>query len=64
MIQDLNPALWGPLALLVDAGAPGDLIGPGPGWRAGCSWVWLSSFGGLFVLFLAQCVAASCRRQG
>jgi hypothetical protein len=62
MMQELNPWLWGFLAVVVYAGAPGYMI-----WR-GASWmdaplVWISSLGGLLVLFIVQAVVAGVRRQ-
>ncbi len=62
MMQDLNPFLWGFLAVAVYAGAPGYMIWRGAGWMD-APWVWLSSFGGLFALFIAQWIAASNQRR-
>jgi hypothetical protein len=61
LIQDLNPFLWGFLAVVVYAGAPTYMIWQGARWLD-AGWVWLSSFGGLFALFVAQCVVAANRR--
>jgi hypothetical protein len=62
IMQDLNPFLWGFLAVAVYAGAPAYMIWRGATWMD-APWVWLSSFGGLFVLFIAQSVAAAIKRQ-
>lgn len=62
LMQDLNPFLWGFLAVLVYAGAPSYMIWRGAGWMD-APWVWISSFGGLFVLFVVQSVAAAIKRQ-
>ena len=62
MMQDLNPFLWGALALVIYAGAPAFMIYRGAGWMD-APWVWLSSFGGLFALFVAQAIAAAARRH-
>lgn len=62
MAQGLNPFLWGFLAIVVYAGAPGYMIWRGAGWMQ-APWVWLSSFGGLFLLFVVQTVAAELKRQ-
>ena len=61
-VQELNPFLWGFLALVVYAGAPAYMI-----WR-GASWmdapvVWISSLGGLFGLFVVQAIVAGYRRH-
>lgn len=62
-MQDLNPFVWGLLAMVVYAGAPGYLI-----WRGASVMdapiVWISSFGGLFVLLIAQSIVAAIRRRG
>ncbi len=64
LIQDLNPFLWGFLAVVVYAGAPTYMIYHGVRWLD-AGWVWLSSFGGLFALFVVQCiVAANSRGRG
>lgn len=64
MMQELNPVLWGALALVIYAGAPAFMIWRGAGWMD-APWVWLSSFGGLFALLVAQClVAAGSRHRG
>jgi hypothetical protein len=63
MIQDLNPFLWGFLAVLVYAGAPVYVVyGRGAGLME-APWIWASSFGGLFVLFIIQAVVAAIKRQ-
>jgi hypothetical protein len=62
MMQDLNPLLWGFLAVLVYVGAPLYMIARGAGWMD-APWVWASSFGGLFVLFVIQSVVAANRRH-
>jgi hypothetical protein len=61
-IQELNPFLWGLLGIVVYAATPMLMI-----WR-GASWmdaplVWLSSLGGLFVLFVVQSVVAARARR-
>jgi len=62
-IQELNPFVWGLLALIVYAGPPAYLVYfQGAGWME-AHWVWLSSFGGLFALFIAQSIAAAIKRQ-
>ena len=62
-MQDLNPFLWGFLAMVVYAGAPAYLI-----WRGASVMdlpiVWISSFGGLFVLLIVQAIVAAKRRKG
>jgi hypothetical protein len=62
MMQDLNPFLWGLLAVVVYAGAPVYMIWRGAGWMD-APWVWASSFGGLFVLFIIQAIVAAQRRH-
>jgi len=62
LMQGLNPFFWGFLAIAVYAGAPAYMIWRGASWMD-APWVWLSSFGGLFVLFIAQSVAAAIQRQ-
>src|SRR4051794_29189078 len=62
MMQDLNPLVWGTLAVVFYAGAPVFMIYRGAGWMD-AHWVWLSSFGGLFVLFIVQSIAAANRRR-
>jgi hypothetical protein len=62
LMQELNPVLWGVLAIIVYAGAPSYMIWRGAGWMD-APWVWLSSFGGLFVLFVAQSIAAAIKRE-
>ncbi len=61
-MQDLNPFLWGFLAMVVYAGAPGYLL-----WRGASVMdapiVWISSFGGLLVLLVAQSIVAASRRR-
>jgi hypothetical protein len=61
MMQELNPVLWGTLAIVIYAGAPMFMIYRGAGWLD-AHWVWISSYGGLFVLFIAQCAVAERRR--
>lgn len=61
MMQELNPLLWGTLALVVYAGAPTLMIYRGASWWD-APMVWLSSYGGLFLLFVVQCVVAERRR--
>ena len=60
--QDLNPFLWGFLGVAIYVAAPGYMIWRGAGWMD-AAWVWLSSFGGLFVLFIAQSIIAAIKRQ-
>lgn len=60
-MQDLNPFLWGGLALVVYAGLPGLMLYRGAG-AMQAPWVWASSFGGLFVLFVVQSWVASRKR--
>ena len=62
MMQDLNPFLWGFLAVVVYVGAPLYMIGRGAGWMD-APWVWASSFGGLFVLLVIQSIVAANRRH-
>ena len=62
MMQDLNPFLWGFLAVVVYAGAPLFMIWRGAGWME-APWVWASSFGGLFVLLVIQSIVAANRRH-
>lgn len=62
MAQDLNPFLWGFLGIAVYIAAPAYMISRGASWMD-AGWVWLSSFGGLFVLFVVQSVAAERKRQ-
>jgi hypothetical protein len=62
-IQDLNPFLWGLLALIVYAGPPAYLILVQEAGLMDAPWVWLSSFGGLAVLFIVQSVAAAVKRR-
>jgi hypothetical protein len=61
-MQELNPFFWGFLALVVYAGAPAYLIWRGASWRD-APIVWISSFGGLFVLFIVQSIAAALKRR-
>ncbi len=64
MMQELNPVLWGFLALVIYAGAPALMIWRGSGWMD-APWVWASSFGGLFALFVVQTlIAARARHRG
>ena len=62
LMQELNPFLWGALAVGVYVGAPGYMIYRGASWMD-APWVWLSSFGGLFLLFIAQTVLAERKRH-
>ena len=62
LMQDLNPFLWGLLAIVVYVGAPGYMMVRGARWMD-AGWVWISSFGGLFVLFIVQSVVAARRRD-
>jgi hypothetical protein len=62
-IQDLNPFLWGTLALVVYAGAPAFMIWRGADILA-APIIWLSSFGGLAVLFVVQSIVAYRARRG
>jgi hypothetical protein len=61
VMQELNPILWGTLALVIYAGAPTVMIYRGAGLMA-APWIWISSFLGLFVLFVVQCVVAERQR--
>jgi len=60
-IQDLNPFLWGTLAVLIYLGLPaydhwrGFELGEAP-------FVWISSLGGLVVLFVVQSIVAARNR--
>jgi hypothetical protein len=61
MMQGLNPFLWGFLAIVIYAGMPILMI------RRGASLmdaprVWISSFAGLFVLFVVQSLVAERKR--
>jgi hypothetical protein len=58
VMQELNPFLWGFLAIVVYAGAPLYMIWRGATWWD-AHWVWASSFGGLFVLFVIQSIVAA-----
>lgn len=60
-IQDLNPFLWGTLAVVVYAAAPAIMIGRGAGWLD-APIVWISSLGGLALLFVAQSIVAARAR--
>jgi hypothetical protein len=62
IIQDLNPFVWGFLALVVYAGAPAFMIWRGASWMD-APWVWISSLGGLFVLFVVQSIVAAVHRH-
>jgi hypothetical protein len=62
MMQDLNPFLWGSLAVIIYVGAPLYMIGRGASWMD-APWVWASSFGGLFVLLVIQSIVAANRRH-
>ena len=61
LMQDLNPVLWGVLGILVYAGAPALMIYRGATWYD-APWVWASSFGGLFALFIIQSIVGANRR--
>ena len=61
MMQELNPILWGGLAIVVYAAAPMIMIQRGATWYD-APWVWASSFIGLFVLFVVQSVVGSRKR--
>lgn len=61
MIQELNPFFWGTMAIAVYAGPPFLLISRGAG-LMDAPMIWLSSFIGLFVLFIAQAVVAHRKR--
>lgn len=63
MMQEMNPFLWGALAVVVYAGAPTYMIWRGARWLD-APWVWASSFLGLFALFVLQSVLASRKRFG
>ena len=62
LMQDLNPVFWGDRgrhhlrrgALVHDLARCGWTDAP---------WVWASSFGGLFVLFIIQAILAANRRH-
>ena len=60
-IQDLNPFLWGFLAIVVYAGAPALMIYRGASWMDS-PLIWASSFGGLFALFVVQSIVAARKR--
>ena len=63
-MQDLNPFVWGFLAMgrLRRGAELHDLAG---GERDGrLLIVWISSFGGLFVLLIVQSIVAAMRRRG
>ena len=62
-IQELNPFLWGLLALVVYAGPPFYLVYVQGRGLMDAHWIWASSFGGLFLLFIAQSIAAAIKRQ-
>lgn len=62
-IQDLNPFVWGLLALIVYAGPPAYLVFVQGSGLMDAHWVWISSYGGLAVLFVVQSVAAAIKRQ-
>jgi hypothetical protein len=61
MMQDLNPFLWGALAVAVYTGPPLFMIYRGVTWLD-APWVWASSFIGLFLLFVAQTIVAERKR--
>ena len=62
-MQELNPFVWGLLAVVVYAGAPAWMIWRGAGW-IDAPWIWASSFGGLGVLFVVQSIVAGIKRHG
>jgi hypothetical protein len=61
-MQELNPIVWGTLALVVYAGLPSYLL-----WRKvdidDWPMVWASSFIGLFALFIVQSIVAAMKRR-
>ena len=63
LMQELNPFFWGTMAMLVYVGAPAYMILV----RKASIWdaplVWISSFGGLFVLFIVQTIVAERKRR-
>jgi hypothetical protein len=61
MMQELNPFLWGFLAIVAYAAPPVWMIYHGASWMD-APMVWASSFGALFALFVAQCVVAERKR--
>jgi hypothetical protein len=61
MMQELNPFLWGALAVAVYTGPPLFMIYRGATWLD-APWVWASSFIGLFLLFVAQTIVAERKR--
>jgi hypothetical protein len=61
LMQELNPFLWGALAVIVYAALPLTMIKRGAG-LMDAPMVWLSSFLGLFVLFIVQCILAERKR--
>ena len=61
-MQDLNPFFWGVLAVVVYAGAPALMIYRGASWMDS-PWIWASSFGALFGLFVIQSLVAANHRR-
>ena len=61
MMQELNPLLWGSLAVAVYIGPPMYMIYRGASWMD-APMVWASSFIGLFLLFAAQTFLAERNR--
>ncbi len=61
MMQELNPLLWGILAIGVYTGAPLVMIWRGATWYE-APWVWASSFIGLLLLFILQSFVAERQR--
>jgi hypothetical protein len=61
MMQDLNPLLWGALAVACYVGPPVWMIQRGASWFD-APLVWASSFGALFALFVVQTVVAERKR--
>jgi hypothetical protein len=62
-IQDLNPFLWGFLAFVVYAGAPAYLVFVRKAGLMDAPIVWISSFGGLFGLFIVQSIVAEWKKR-
>ena len=62
-MQELNPFVWGFLALVAFAGAPAWMIYRGAGWMD-APWIWASSFIALGVLFVVQSLVAARKRFG
>jgi hypothetical protein len=63
LMQELNPFFWGIMAMLVYAGAPAYMIVVKKASIWDAPLVWISSFGGLFVLFIVQTIVAERRRM-